>query len=278
MSEGITIRILVDNHADKGLVPEQGFALWIECGDKKILFDTGHSEALATNARLLGIDLGTTDILVLSHGHYDHTGGLAPVLRQAHGVHVYCHAGTVQPRYAVREGQARPIHMPSASMAALDMLPGSRMHWVQQPVELLSRIGITGTIARETDFEDVGGPFYLDPDGRRPDPIEDDMALWIRTDEGIVLCVGCAHAGLVNTLNHVQRVSNDSRIRAIIGGFHLMNASPQRLDRTVAALRSLNPDVIMPCHCTGEAAFTFLRDALGDSVRKGAAGTSIEYE
>lgn len=278
MPDGATIRILVDNQAEEGLVAEHGFALWIECDGRKILFDTGQSGALTTNARLLGIDLGTTDVLVLSHGHYDHAGCVAPVLRRAHGIHVYCHAGAVQPRYALRGGQARSIHMPRASMAALDMLPESRMHRVRGPVGLFSSMGITGTIARDTDFEDAGGPFYLDPDGRRPDPVEDDMALWIRTDEGIVLCVGCAHAGLVNTLNHVQRTSNDSRIRAIIGGFHLVNASPQRLDRTVAALHSLNPDMIVPCHCTGEAAFTFLREALGDSVREGGAGTWIEYE
>ena len=277
MAEGISIRILVDNRAEKGLLSEHGFALWIECGGRKILFDTGQSEALTTNSRQIGIDLGATDILVLSHGHYDHTGGLAPVLRQAHTVHVYCHAGVVEPRYALREGEARPIHMPGASMAALDMLPESRMHWVQGPLELFGRIGITGTIARDTDFEDVGGPFYLDPEGRRPDPIEDDTALWIRTDEGIVLCVGCAHAGLVNTVNHVRRVSGDTRIRAIIGGFHLINASPLRLDRTVAALRSCNAGLIMPCHCTGEAAFAILRSALGASVRHGGVGMSIGY-
>ncbi|MCK9231012.1 MAG: MBL fold metallo-hydrolase [Syntrophales bacterium] len=278
MPENTTIRILVDNQAEKGLVAEHGFSLWIECDGRKILFDTGQSGALTTNARILDIDLATTDILVLSHGHYDHTGCLAPVLEQARGVHVYCHAEAIRPHYALRGGQARPIHMSRASLAALDRLPKSRLHLMRQPVELFSRIGITGTIPRDTYFEDAGGPFYLDPDGRRPDPVEDDMALWIRTGEGIVLCVGCAHAGLVNTVNHVQRTSNDGRIRAIIGGFHLVNASPHRLEQTVAALRSLNPDMIMPCHCTGEAAFTFLRDALGDSVREGGAGTYVEYQ
>jgi 7,8-dihydropterin-6-yl-methyl-4-(beta-D-ribofuranosyl)aminobenzene 5'-phosphate synthase len=216
--------------------------------------------------------LDQAGVLILSHGHYDHTGGIPHVISNAGKMNVYCHPGVVQPRYSIRDGVPKPIEMPRESMSAVDQLPVHRLHWVLQPVLLSEEIGITGPIVRETSYEDVGGPFYLDREGKRPDPIEDDLALWIQTDDGLVICVGCCHAGLVNTLNHILRLNPGSKIRAIIGGFHLLDASSQRLDQTMAALRSLEPDTVVPCHCTGQRAVRALSDALGKRVSPGAAG------
>ena len=221
--------------------------------------------------------MGQTDILVLSHGHYDHTGGVPKVLQHTRKVAVYCHPGVVQPRYSIRNGTRKPIQMPRESIAAFDRLPSQHLHWVQQPIWLSERIGLSGPIPRETSYEDTGGPFFLDPGGKRADLIDDDLALWIRTDAGLVICVGCSHAGLVNTLNHGRRLSNGLRVRAVIGGFHLLNASCQRLDQTVAALRSLRPDMLVHCHCTGEHAADVLRDALGEGVSSGAAGVTYQF-
>jgi len=277
MSGNLKITILVDNIAGQNLTAEHGLALWIEVGTERILFDTGQGVALAGNARELGIGLDRAGVLILSHGHYDHTGGIAQVTRHAGKMNVYCHPGVVQPRYSIRNGAPKPIEMPRESMSALDRLPDHRLHWVLEPVSLCEEIGITGPIARETSYEDVGGPFYLDREGKRPDSIEDDLALWVRTNDGLVVCVGCCHAGLVNTLNHILRLNPDSRIRAIIGGFHLIEASSQRLDQTIAALRSLEPDMVVPCHCTGQRAVTALSDGLGKRVSPGAAGKTCLF-
>jgi 7,8-dihydropterin-6-yl-methyl-4-(beta-D-ribofuranosyl)aminobenzene 5'-phosphate synthase len=271
------VTILVDNQAGEGLLAEHGLSLWIETEDKRILFDTGQGSALESNARILGVDLGRTDVLVLSHGHYDHTGGIAQVLQQARNINAYCHPGVVLPRYIIRKGKPQPIQMPRESMAAIDKLPLERLHWVQQPILLYDKIGITGPIPRETSFEDTGGPFYLDPEGKHADSIDDDLALWIRTDDGAIVCVGCSHAGLVNTLNHVRRLSHGLRVRAVIGGFHLLNAGRERLDQTVAALRLFEPDAVVPCHCTGEPAVALLRGALGERVSPGAAGMTYQF-
>ena len=276
-SANTQVTILVDNQAGERLVAEHGLSLWIETEDKRILFDTGQGSAVENNARALGIDLGKTDILVLSHGHYDHTGGIPQALKYARKINLYCHPGVVQPRYSIRDGVPKPIHMPQESLAAIDKLPAQSLHWVSQALLLSERIGITGPIPRETSYEDTGGPFYLDPQGRRPDPIDDDLALWIRTDGGLVVCVGCCHAGLVNTLNHIRRQSNGLSVRAVIGGFHLRNASRQRLDETIAALRLLEPDMVVPCHCTGEPAIALLRDALGERVSPGAVGMTYQF-
>ena len=160
---------------------------------------------------------------------------------------------------------------------AIGKLPLEHLHWVQQPILLSDKIGITGPIPRETSFEDTGGPFFLDPEGRRADAIDDDLALWIRTDDGVIVCVGCSHAGLVNTLNHVQHLTHGLRIRAVIGGFHLLNAGRERLDQTIAAVRLLEPDMVIPCHCTGEFAVALLRNDLGERVSPGAAGIKYRF-
>ncbi|MDD5451902.1 MAG: MBL fold metallo-hydrolase [Desulfovibrionales bacterium] len=206
------ITILVDNQAAPGLMSEHGLSLWIEAEDKRILFDTGQGSALAANASVLGVDLSEIDILVLSHGHYDHTGGIPQLLKVNKKVEAYCHPGVVQPRYAIRDGTPKPIQMPRESIVSINKLPAQRLHWVSQPLLLSERIGITGPIPRQTSYEDTGGPFFLDPEGRRVDPIDDDLALWVQTEDGLVICVGCCHAGLVNTLNHVRRLNKGSRV------------------------------------------------------------------
>ncbi len=274
--DGVKITILVDNLAGEGLLAEHGFSLWVEADGKRILFDTGQG-ALEFNARVLGVDLAGTDALVLSHGHYDHTGGIPGALRVARNVEIFHHPGAARDRYAIRDGKAKPIRMPREAMAAMEKSPPERLRPVQRPVMLSDRIGVTGPIPRVTGFEDTGGPFFLDPEGESPDPIEDDLALWVRTDDGLVVCAGCAHAGIVNTLDCVRGLAGGERVRAVIGGMHLLEASSHRMDRTIGALRLLEPDLLVPCHCTGEKAVSALKDSFGDRVSPGAAGMTFRF-
>jgi 7,8-dihydropterin-6-yl-methyl-4-(beta-D-ribofuranosyl)aminobenzene 5'-phosphate synthase len=273
----LSITVLIDNHADQGLTAEHGLALYIEVEKQRILFDTGQGKALLKNARTLGVDLGSIHQLVLSHGHYDHTGGFSAFLQHATNVDVYCHPGVTQPRYVIRNGQPKSIHMPPETRMALDRVSEQHLHWVSEPARITDAIGLTGPIPRKTSYEDTGGSFYLDPQGRRSDTIIDDLAMWIATDRGLVVCVGCCHAGLVNTLNYIQQVSGISSIRAVIGGFHLLNANPQRIAQTAAALQSLAPVELIPCHCTGESAVTALQRALGERVSPGKAGAVYRF-
>lgn len=270
------LTVLVDNQAGCGCLAEHGFALWIERGDRRYLLDTGQGTALAENVRALGVDLGRANALVLSHGHYDHTGAVPMVLGAAPHVHVYCHSGVTEPRYSIRDGQARDIRMPMFSMRALATLPIERMHWNGGSQLIGDRIGLSGSIPRWTDFEDAGGPFFFDPHALRADPVSDDQALWISTDKGLIVCMGCCHAGLINTLSHLREVTGESRIRAVIGGLHLGSASRERLEKTAQSLRDMNPGLMIPCHCTGEGAIAYLRDHLDCPVHTGYSGFRLD--
>lgn len=274
---GIKITCLVDNRAAEGLLSEHGFSLWIETEKERILFDTGMGDALLHNADRLGIDLGLTDVLILSHGHCDHTSGVEQVLKKSQNAVVYCHPGVMRPRYVVRDGSARPVQMPQKSMAAIDGLHSNNIHWVSKSGLINEKIGVACPIKRETSYEDTGGPFYLDPQGLREDAIDDDLALWIKTEKGIVVFVGCCHAGLINTLNQISLLNPESKILSVMGGFHLLNAGKQRLDMTISALQSFSPILLFPCHCIGNRATEVLKEAFGDQIIPGYAGARYEF-
>ncbi len=285
-STSTKITILVDNNAldqaalpnvPAGLASEHGLSFWIESAAQHVLLDTGQGRSLEVNAPSLGIDLAATDALVLSHGHYDHSGGLTYALEHSPRARVYCHPAVLQTRYSVQDGRAKSIGMPRRPRRALKRLEASRVRWVLGPTMLSDSIGLTGPIPRLTGYEDTGGPFYLDTAGRRPDPLEDDMALWIRTDEGLVVCLGCAHSGVVNTLDYVQKLDPGKKIRAVIGGLHLGKASPERLEKTAQALLAANVPLVLPCHCTGAGALEALAATLCGKLRPGASGSVLEF-
>lgn len=276
-SKPMKLTILIENHASSPeLEAEHGLSIWIEADGRRILFDTGQSDAFARNADRLGIDLATADAIVLSHGHYDHTGGLAQALSIAPHSPFYLHAEAVVPRYSrVAEPPHRAIGMPGESKIAVhDYM--MRCRWTGEPTQLSERIWLTGPIPRFTEFEDVGGPFYLDAECRRPDPIADDQALWIKTDAGLVIVLGCGHAGVVNTIQYVLGQTGRQPIAALIGGLHLVNADDRRLEKTIHFLREHTPARLVPCHCTGEKATQALKKEFPDQFIPGHAGFTFQ--
>lgn len=278
MSNATTITILVENVPGPNLAAEHGLSFWIQSGGLNILFDTGQGAALSPNARHLGIDLAAADHIVLSHGHYDHAGALDTVLERNNRATVHMHPAARRERFSIHDGTARSIGVPAAPAAALDRLASARLAPVVTPTLIAPGIGLTGAIPRNTQYEDTGGPFFLDSDGHAPDPIEDDLALWIATAHGLVVVVGCAHSGIVNTVRYALEISGSTILRAVLGGFHLAAADDARLDATIEAFRALSPGLIVPCHCTGERAARSLARAFPGSVEPGPTGSVFRFD
>jgi 7,8-dihydropterin-6-yl-methyl-4-(beta-D-ribofuranosyl)aminobenzene 5'-phosphate synthase len=268
--------VLADDVAGpRGLLAEHGLALWIETGGHRLLFDTGQGLALAHNAAALGIPLARADAVVLSHGHYDHTGGLPAVLAGRRGLPVFAQPEVFAPRWARRYGEAREIGMPASAREALTQRASFRSSRVALPV--CGGVRVTGSIPRRSDFEGETGAFFLDGEGREPDPLVDDQAAFVETREGTVVLLGCAHAGVVNTLRHVETLSAKP-VCAVIGGMHLGGAGAERIGSTVRALVERDVRRVVPCHCTGLPATATLVRELGPRCTPGRVGDVLEFE
>ncbi|HOZ49794.1 MAG TPA: MBL fold metallo-hydrolase, partial [Candidatus Hydrogenedentes bacterium] len=270
------ITVLVENTATGlGLLSEHGLSFWIEHGGQRILFDTGQGYVLKNNARRLNVSIESADALVLSHGHYDHTGGLKGVLELGGSFQIFLHPVALAPRYArLPDGTSREIGMPQSCIEAVH--PSPRLTYTEAPTEVRSGVYVTGPVPRQTDFEDAGGPFFADPACRQPDEFPDDQALYFDTPRGTVVVLGCAHAGIVNTLRYVQVLTKNRPVHAVIGGTHLVAASPERMDKTVEELRRIDMQRLMPAHCTGFPAMARLWQEFPCQYAPCPTGTVIE--
>jgi len=277
------ITVLSENSVIKpgGCIGEHGFSALVEKGDEKVLFDTGQGYALVHNARVLGIDLASIKKVVLSHGHNDHTGGLAEFLKVGGNRDVYAHPGIFSARYReVPDGSPNPpqltIGMPF-TRAYLEGL-GADFQLSQEPMEVAKGITTTGVVPRTTSFETGDTTLMVGhEDGScSPDPFADDLSLIVEGETGMVVLLGCAHSGLVNILNHVRKLRPDKPVKAVVGGTHLGLSSEEQMTETVAAMAEMGLEKVGASHCTGLTGSARLREALGDSFFFAGVGSVLE--
>lgn len=258
-----TVTLLSENCVHRpGLLAEHGLSWWIDTGDHRVLFDTGQGMVLARNASALGIDLASASAIVLSHGHYDHASGLPAALDAAPNASLWMHPRATEPKFTGCGGTARRIStdfMERRGFAAA----GRRVKASAEPREVIPGLWMTGEIPRTNDFEDTGGPFYLDAALTGPDPLLDDQAVFFHSGDGVVVVLGCSHAGVVNTLRRVGELTGGAPLVAVMGGAHLAAASEKRMNETVAFLHQLKPAFIAFNHCTGENAVRRFADEFG---------------
>jgi 7,8-dihydropterin-6-yl-methyl-4-(beta-D-ribofuranosyl)aminobenzene 5'-phosphate synthase len=270
--------ILIDNkpnpdHPD--LFCEHGLSIWIETDSTSILFDTGQSNKCIENAAHLGIDLSRAKYLILSHGHYDHTGAIDAVLRFAPHVKIYCHPDCTISRYShYADGTVKNIAIRAYSQHALDE-HAQQITYIESFKYITDSFGIIASIQRNTSFENTGGTFSIDIKGDITDTIPDDLSLFFLTSRGIVLVCGCCHSGIINTIRSLQQNIPDIPIAAVIGGLHLVNASEERISGTIAGLEKVTVPFLYPCHCTGDSAASALHHAYPERVVPVYTGYSI---
>jgi len=272
------ITTLVENTAGGTLLGEHGLSFLMETPKGAILFDTGQGRAIGPNVDALGVDLSHLSAIALSHGHYDHTGGLSWALERCGGADVYMHPAALEPKFACRPGAApRSIGIPIDPEELKAHANVRRMVFTEGPTEVLPGFFLTGEVPRVTDFEDTGGPFYKDAEGSEPDGLPDDQALYFECDKGLVVVLGCAHSGVVNTLRYISNIAGRGRLHAVFGGMHLGGAGPERLTRTFDAFEELGVEQIGACHCTGLAAAAGFWEHFPGRCFECRAGTRLEF-
>ncbi|KAB0592743.1 MULTISPECIES: MBL fold metallo-hydrolase [Edwardsiella] len=243
----ITISVLLENRLRSGSInflrAKAGLSLFIQDGSDSILFDTGPDDSFLHNAALMGIDLSSLTATVISHGHYDHCGGV-PWLPDK--CRIICHPQVSSERYAA-------IRFPGCSARvkklSLDIdYSRLRMEYSSIPLHIGKRFMWSGEIpvAKPQAYGITGGRNV------RVDYVKDEGVLIYKSDRGLVIFIGCGHRGLIDIVRHCQSITGINHIHALFGGFHLRCASPRNLWEVRQFLHRQKPDKIMGCHCTGK--------------------------
>jgi 7,8-dihydropterin-6-yl-methyl-4-(beta-D-ribofuranosyl)aminobenzene 5'-phosphate synthase len=232
------ISILVDNTPSVNIKAEFGLSFFIEHNGKTILFDTAQTNLFLENAKIMNLPVQSADFIVLSHGHFDHGNGL----EYLKGGNLVCHPGCFVKRYGKTKRTYIGLKNTKEEISSKFNLITS-----DKPYQLFDGAYFLGEIPRITDFESQTTSFIFE-DGT-PDFVMDDSALALKTEQGVFVVTGCGHSGVVNTLEHAKKVTGESRIYGVMGGFHLKEINRQTKE-TIEYLKKNNVKHIYPSHCT----------------------------
>ena len=283
--KNVEITVLIENTRSKSkpeLKSRHGLSFYIraQIGDEEqvtVLMDAGPSaEVLLHNVKELGVNLEDVDAVVLSHGHYDHTGGLIDALKQMKkGVPVIGHPTLFEPKLKIMP------HLKSigAAFKVSDVeSAGGVPLLAKDSAEIGDGIVTTGEVPRVTSYENVKGFCTVHNSSFVDDLMIDDQSLVIDVEgKGLVIVSGCAHAGIINTVKYAQKIADNSRVHAVLGGFHLISADDKRIQATADELEKLDVKFVGPCHCTGKDANRKLAQVFGDRCRVLHTGDVIKF-
>ena len=258
---------------------EHGFSIFIETEAGNYLFDTGNGFSIVRNALLLRKDLGSIKKIFLSHGHYDHTGGLPDVLSLKGDVEVCAHPDIFLERIHVFKKNNREERKFIGLRYHRGYLEfsGARFVLKKEFYDPEKGIFLTGEIPRKTSFEKPDPRLFAKVQGNWvPDQFLDDQSLVLDTQKGLVIVFGCAHSGMINTINYVVQKTGMEKIYALFGGTHLGFLTPEQLEESIDAIKKLGVEYIGVSHCTGMKACMRLAQEFGDRFFYGHVGATFE--
>lgn len=267
------ITVLTENTVSRrGLLAEHGLSVLVEEGGKRILFDTGQSGVYIHNAEQLGISLEGLDAIVLSHGHYDHTGGL-PEFPGEVSCPVYLSGKALEDKWCLAgDGKGnRCIGVPwREDVQELERLP-LVFTWEQE--EIFPGIYLLGQISTTVPSEMGEKPFRILQNGRYlPDTMEDEQLLVIRTPQGLAVFAGCAHPGILSCVEKVKKTFPGEKLYSLLAGMHLRGCPQERVEETITGLKEAGFTYLIPLHCTGTLAIARMKMAFGKSCLMAEAG------
>jgi len=281
--EKLRITVLVEDSVSMekpDLIAKHGLSFLVEASAagaiSRILVDAGPPLDIALqNADTINADLREVDVIVISHGHYDHAGGLLKILERVdRPVPIAAHPRIFSPKFVCRPSLrfiGLEFDQSSVRSAKGVLLLG------RNSVKILDGVVTSGEIARENAFEKAGGFWTVEDGCFIEDPIIDDQALFVNVkDKGLVVITGCAHSGIVNTVKHAQKITGTNNVYAIVGGFHLAKSNDERIQLSIDELSRVNPKSIHPCHCTGFKAIHRLAEVFKDRCKPIQTGDIIE--
>ena len=274
----VKVTVLAENSVvvPFNVIGEHGFAAFVETPDFNFLFDTGQGKALVNNALALKKDLTSIKFLYLSHGHYDHTGGIENLLKIKSPLIVYTHKDAFSKRYWSKNNVKIYVGIPF-SKAYLESL-GANFVYEQEFREIEKGIYSSGEIERKTDFEKIDEEMKVENKNGElvQDQIWDDFSLAIDTSKGLVVILGCAHSGIVNILNHFINKTGKKDIYAVIGGTHLGFATNEQINATLEVIDKYNIQKLGASHCTGLEVGAKLYNKLKDRFFFAGVGSVLE--
>jgi 7,8-dihydropterin-6-yl-methyl-4-(beta-D-ribofuranosyl)aminobenzene 5'-phosphate synthase len=274
------ITILCENTVGRLVgLGEHGFSAFIETDQGNYLFDTGSGRSVIKNSLELSKDLRSIKNIFLSHGHYDHSGGLPEVLKLRGKVDVHAHPHIFLDRVHVikEDGKEtrRFVGLPF-KRSYLESL-GANFILNKDFIEIEKGIFLTGEVPRKTSFEKPDPRLFSEIDGKTNlDIFSDDQSLILNTEKGLILILGCAHSGMINIINRVIHKTGEEKFFAILGGTHLDFLTPEQLEESIKALKKINIEKIGACHCTGMRAAFRLHQEFGERFFYGHVGSTIE--
>ncbi len=272
-------RFLMENKTDgPGCVAEHGLSVYIEAKGRKLLFDAGPSERFVENAKHLGVDLKQVDAVIISHGHYDHTGGVPAFCEINRSAPVYIHKNAFYETYGLENGEWEKetcgIRWTEEQKEAVE----SRLVRTDGVTRLSEEILISGTIPEIRGYEPTETFYRRLENGRyEPDPMDHEQILVIREPEGLYVFSGCSHRGVVPAVRYARELFGGERIAALIAGMHLYSAEKAMREKVIAQILSEEMDLVVPVHCTGIDAICDLKNALGEKCMAAAAGSGYGY-